>query len=164
MPIGPDTFTTRRHLPHFAKRDRTLFVTFTTLERHILPPEARTIALDCCIHDHEITYWLHTAIVMPDHVHMLFTPFEEWGLPKIMRRVKGNSARLINKAAGKRGTVWQDESFDRVLRSDEDVTKKGEYIAANPVRAGLVTHPEDYPWLWQQWRTGNPACPASRAE
>jgi REP element-mobilizing transposase RayT len=162
VPIGPDTFATRRHLPHFVKRDRTLFVTFSTLDRRVLSPDARTIALECCVHDHERTYWLHTAIVMPDHVHMLFTPFEEWGLPRIMKRVKGNSARLINKAAGQRGVVWQGESFDRVLRSDEDVTKKGEYIAANPVRAGLVTDPRDYPWLWQQWRTGNPACPPSR--
>jgi REP element-mobilizing transposase RayT len=96
---------------------------------------------------------------MPDHVHLLFTPHEDWSVAKIMRRVKGNSARLINKAAGTRGAVWQDESFDRTLRSDEDVWKKGEYIAANPVRAGLVTKPEDYQWLWQQWRTGNSACP-----
>jgi REP element-mobilizing transposase RayT len=164
VPIGPDTFATRRHLPHFAKRDRTLFVTFTTLGRRILTYRARTIALDCCVHDHELTYWLHTAVVMPDHVHMLFTPFDEWGLAKIMRRVKGNSARLINRTGGTRGAVWQDESFDRTLRSNEDVRKTGEYIAANPVRAGLVAKPEDYPWLWQEWRTGNPACPDFNGE
>jgi REP element-mobilizing transposase RayT len=118
----------------------------------VLPGDARTIALDCCVHDHRVTYWLQTAIVMPDHVHMLFAPYGEWSIARIMRRVKGVSARLINKLLSRRGPLWQDESFDRILRSDEDVRKKGEYIAANPVRAGLVATPEEYPWLWLQWR------------
>ena len=68
-----------------------------------------------------------------------------------MRRIKGVSARQINQLFGRRGSLWQDESFDRVLRSDEDVYKKGEYIAQNPVRAGLAQTPEDYKWLWRQW-------------
>ena len=153
VPIGADTFATRRHLPHFAKAGRTLFVTFSTIGRSELSPEARTIAFDCCLHDHELTHWLDTLVVMPDHVHMLFTLFDDWSLAASMRRVKGNSARRINLATASRGRVWQDESFDRTLRSSEDVRMKGEYVAANPVRAGFVARPEDYPWLWQQWRT-----------
>jgi REP element-mobilizing transposase RayT len=156
VPVRDDTYATRRHLPHLAKRDRTYFVTFATRDRFVLPPAARQIVLDCCVHDHDVTYWLHTAIVMPDHVHMLFVPIEEWSLDRIMRRVKGVSARLINQELQRRGPLWQDESFDRILRSDEDVSRKGEYIANNPVRKGLVATPAEYPWLW---RTGNPACP-----
>ena len=126
-----------------------------------LPDAARQVVLDCCVHDHGVTYWLHTAIVMPDHVHLLFVPMGDWTLDRILRRVKGVSARRVNQRLGRSGALWQSESFDRILRSGEDVQKKGEYIANNPVRKGLVTAPQDYPWLWQEWRTGNPACPGA---
>jgi hypothetical protein len=44
--------------------------------------------------------------------------------------------------------VWEEESFDHVLRSDESLEDKREYIRQNPVRAGLVKTLEDYRWLW----------------
>jgi len=46
------------------------------------------------------------------------------------------------------GPVWEEESFDHVLRSDESLKEKCEYIHQNPVKAGLVQKPEDYRWLW----------------
>lgn len=149
MPIGVDTFAQRRHLPHLQNGERTYFITYATIGRAVLPPTARAIALDCCIRDHELTYWLQTVVVMPDHVHMLITPYEDWSLSRIMKRVKGVSSRQINVALGRTGRLWQDESFDRILRSDENVYRVGEYIAANPVRAKLVSAPEEYPWLWR---------------
>jgi hypothetical protein len=62
--------------------------------------------------------------------------------------MKGVSARSVNKLVGGSGPVWQDESFDHVLRSNESFAEKLEYIRQNPVRAGLVKRVEDYPWLW----------------
>ena len=46
------------------------------------------------------------------------------------------------------GPVWEEESFDHVLRSDESLKEKCQYIRQNPVEAGLVKVPEDYRWLW----------------
>jgi REP element-mobilizing transposase RayT len=92
---------------------------------------------------------------MPDHVHMLFTPHDE-ALKTTTRRVKGISARLINEAAGRRGSVWQREYFDRILRSDENIESVAEYICLNPVRAGLVEKSDDYPWIWRSWVEGKP--------
>ena len=46
------------------------------------------------------------------------------------------------------GPVWQEESFDHVLRNDESLREKIEYIRQNPVRKKLVMKAEDYPWLW----------------
>jgi putative transposase len=91
---------------------------------------------------------------MPDHVHMIFTPYEGWSLSEILKRVKGNSSRLINLAIGRRGPLWQDESFDRIVRESEDLQKKCEYVAENPVRAGLCTTVDDYPWVWREWIDG----------
>ena len=55
---------------------------------------------------------------------------------------------------GRSGSLWQRESFDHILRRDEDLIEKAEYIANNPVRAGLVARPEEYRWLWISASTG----------
>jgi hypothetical protein len=62
--------------------------------------------------------------------------------------LKGTSARSVNKLLNSSGPVWQEESFDHVLRSQESFEEKLEYIRQNPVRRGLVRKPEDYKWLW----------------
>jgi REP element-mobilizing transposase RayT len=71
-----------------------------------------------------------------------------------MSGIKGASAHSINKALTRRGPVWQDESFDHVLRSDEKIASKVDYICENPVRQGLVNNEDDYPWLWREWVEG----------
>jgi REP element-mobilizing transposase RayT len=99
---------------------------------------------------------------MPDHAHMIFTPLRDacgnvFGLAEIMSGIKGASAHSINKMLKRRGKVWQDESFDHVLRSDEKVFQKVEYVCLNPLRKGLVQDMDDYPWLWREWVEGAPA-------
>lgn len=98
---------------------------------------------------------LHVAVVMPDHVHLIFTPRIDAGnqttysVMQIMHAIKGSSARAVNQALGRRGPVWQEESFDHVLRSMESLREKVDYVCQNPVRAGLAASPKLYPWLWQ---------------
>ena len=62
--------------------------------------------------------------------------------------IKRGSTTDINKIRGTRGKVWQRESFDRLIRCDENRRQKAEYIANNPVRWGLVASPEQYRWTW----------------
>ena len=71
-----------------------------------------------------------------------------YSLPTILKQLKGTSARTVNKLLNSSGPVWQEESFDHVLRSQERLEEKLEYIRQNPVRRGLVKKPEDYRWLW----------------
>ncbi len=90
---------------------------------------------------------------------MIFSPLSDaegnpFGLAEIMSGIKGASAHSINKALNRGGKVWQDESFDHVLCSDESARSKVEYICDNPVRKGLVTEADDYPWLWREWIEG----------
>ncbi len=143
----------RRRLPHYQRDGRPLFVTFCTKNSTQLVPEARTLALNHCLHDQGITINLHAAVIMPDHVHLLFTALGDadgwtFALPEILKAIKGCSARSINKLRGTTGAVWQDESFDHVLRGDESLRETVDYICQNPVRRGLVSKPEEYPWLW----------------
>jgi REP element-mobilizing transposase RayT len=146
--IGTDTFAYRRQLPHLSKNLKTYFVTFVTKDRRILEPEARDIVLRSCLHDHNKKYWLHCVVVMPDHAHFLLTTFEGVFLTRVMADTKSASAHLINRALHRSGPVWQIESFDHILRSEEKIVEKANYILNNPVRAGLVKNARDWPWSW----------------
>jgi REP element-mobilizing transposase RayT len=144
----------RRQLPHLQVDDRQHFVTFCTERRWVLPQQGRSIALECCLHDNGRKFDLRVAVVMPDHVHMIFTPLvdheamEVFSLAKIMDAVKGASAHGINKMMGRKGRVWQPESFDHVLRSSESLDAKILYLLENPVRRGLAQAWNQYPWVW----------------
>jgi REP element-mobilizing transposase RayT len=64
----------RRDLPHLQRDNKPHFITFATHKRAILPDWARQIVLDLCLHDHEKLYRLYVAVVMPDHVHLIYLP------------------------------------------------------------------------------------------
>jgi len=143
----------RRRLPHYQKFDHVLFVTFCKSLRTPFPAEARDIVLRHCIWENEKRVALHAAVVMPDHVHLLLTPLRDgtgspYPLSHVLKLIKGVSARRINQLLGSSGPVWQEESFDHVLRSEESFEEKLEYLRQNPVRKGLAQKPEDYRWLW----------------
>jgi putative transposase len=97
---------------------------------------------------------LYGLVVMPDHVHLAFVPVcgSRGPVPmaEIMQGIKGASAHRINKLLNRRGKVWQEESFDRALRTEEQFREKLYYMLENPVRAGLVKNPLDYPWIWRR--------------
>lgn len=149
----------RRNLPHLQVEDKPLFVTFSTYKRWQLPEPVRNIVIEHCLHDNGVKIQVHGLVVMPDHVHMIFTPLKDelgnpFGLAEIMSGIKGASAHSINKALSRRGPVWQYESFDHILRLDEKINEKVEYICQNPVRKELVKSEDDYHWLWREWIEG----------
>ena len=152
IPSAPK-YQYRHRLPHFQKFDAPMFIMFCAGGPLVLPDEARNLVLNHCLRDHGISDDLFAAVVMPDHVHLLLRALrDEHGWPfllvEIMQSLKGATAHRIHKLLHRSGPVWEEESFDHVLRSDESLEKKREYIRQNPVRAGLVQKPEDYRWLW----------------
>jgi REP element-mobilizing transposase RayT len=127
--VAVPTYEYRRRLPHFQKADRAVFVTFCKLTREPLSEQARNLVLQHCLYEHGRRMELHAAVIMPDHVHLLFTPLRDedgWPVPvhRIMKAIKGTSARDVNQSLGVGGPVWQDESFDHVLRSEEKLARK----------------------------------------
>jgi putative transposase len=88
---------------------------------------------------------MHSYTVMANHVHVLLTPVAP--MAEIFRRVKGATARQANLLLGFAGSYfWQDESFDHWVRNPAEWQKIRSYIERNPVAAGLVARPEDWPW------------------
>jgi len=90
-------------------------------------------------------YQLHSYVVMPNHVHLLMTPLVE--VSKAMQSLKRFTAREGNRILGVTGqSFWQDESYDRRVRNETELQRIAHYIEMNPVKAGLATTPEEFPW------------------
>jgi len=90
-------------------------------------------------------YTLHAFVVMTNHVHLLITP--QVALPKLLRSLKGITAKRPNQILGLTGQAfWQEEGYDRWVRDGKEFDRLRAYIEQNPVRAGLVKAPEHYPW------------------
>ncbi|HKV95358.1 MAG TPA: transposase [Candidatus Angelobacter sp.] len=144
----------RRNLPHIEAFNATYFVTFRIWKYPYLPPTARSIALRHCLFENGRKIELHACVIMPTHVHLLFTCSENehgdpFPLAVVMKGINGTSARRINQLLNRRGQLWQDESFDRIMRAGE-FQDKLEYIIANPISAGITQKPDQYKWLWVQ--------------
>jgi REP element-mobilizing transposase RayT len=86
-------------------------------------------------------------VVMPNHVHVVVRPRPGWTLSKILQSWKGYTGRKANLLLRRTGqTFWQDESFDHLVRNDDDLHRCCHYTTANPVNAGLCVRPEDWKW------------------
>jgi REP-associated tyrosine transposase len=149
----------RRNLPHHQWIKKVFFVTFCTHWREVLTPGSRDIILETCLVGNGKLFQLHAVVVMPDHVHMMLTPLGdeegEVATHEIMQR-SGVYPRIgSTNIMGRKGRLWQEESFDRARREVENVRGKIEYILANPVCAGLVSSPFDYRWLWTESTGGD---------
>ena len=86
-------------------------------------------------------------VVMPDHLHWLFTLGNAPSLSALMNALKGFSGKQVREALGSSGPIWQRGFYDHAIRRDEDLRAAARYIVANPLRAGLVADLGDYP-LW----------------
>ncbi|MBL9180207.1 MAG: transposase [Verrucomicrobiaceae bacterium] len=82
-------------------------------------------------------YMLGDFVVMPNHVHLLVGGLARDAMLKQVESWKKWSAMKINEVLGRSGRFWQDESFDHLVRSEASFEKFRQYIAENPVKAGL---------------------------
>jgi len=145
----------KRNLPHFEIPGFTYHITWHTQNKLSLSPEARAVTLDACHFWHGNKLRCYAACVMPDHVHLLLQPLPAQhgqegvhSLTEIMHSIKSFTAHEVNKVMKRSGPVWQDESFDRLIRSESDLHKTWDYIWNNPQRLGLVGPLEAYPYFW----------------
>jgi len=91
-------------------------------------------------------YALHAWVVMPNHVHTLFTPQTGWELSQIAHSWKSYTAGECNRVLKRKGAFWQPEPFDRYIRNEQHYANAVRYIENNPVKAGLCRMPEDWRW------------------
>jgi putative DNA methylase len=122
---------------------------------HLRQPEVAGMVVETLHYNADVLghYDLHAFVVMPNHVHLLVSPLAP--LPKLTRSLKGITAKRANAMLHLTGSsFWQEESYDHMVRGREEFARISLYIEQNPVRAGLVQDPSEFPWSSAAWATG----------
>ncbi|QEG36478.1 transposase [Bythopirellula goksoeyrii] len=102
-------------------------------------------------HFQDQRYQLSCWAILPNHCHAILRPFEGYSLEDLVGSLKGVAARNINSVLGLSGQLWQEESFDRILRDEEHLWRVVQYIGANPRKAGLENENAWRRWIHPDW-------------
>ena len=89
---------------------------------------------------------IHAYVFMTNHVHLLITPKTKESLPKTMQSIGRRYVQYYNYTHDRTGTLWEGRYKATLIDSEQYLMTCMRYIELNPVRAGMVEHPEDYPW------------------
>jgi len=159
----------RRHLPHWSVDEGTYFVTFRlfdslsddlarlrgrkrieeALDRgdglaFLQQREIGSLVFEALRFFDDQRYVLHSACVMPNHVHAVVRTAPSITLDKILSSWKSFTAKKANALLGRHGRFWEAERYDRLIRDERDLLKANAYVAANPAKAGL----KGWPWVF----------------
>ena len=138
----------------WSEANRIYHVTTRTHERSPVFSDFETARkLICALrHSQKIGHTITLCfVVMPDHLHWLFSLTGERDLSTSVAVIKSLSSRWIRQSGRHIGPLWQPGFHDHALRNDEDAKNVAEYILANPVRAGIVDRVMDYPHWYAIW-------------
>ncbi len=127
-PVTPNLRVTRRNLPHWQQGGATYFITFR-VKQGKLSAQERKIVLDACLFWHNRKWDLDAVVVLLDHVHLLARPLpcgkNRWySLGEVLHGVKSFTAHQINRRRKRTGSIWLDESYDRMVRDEAEFKEK----------------------------------------
>lgn len=95
--------------------------------------------------------------LMSNHLHLLGQLAQGATLPKLMQFLLFEYSRWYRKQTGYVGHLWQGRYKSPLVTQESYFLEAGRYIERNPVRAGIVEHPEDYPWSsYRYYALGEP--------
>ncbi len=111
---------------------------------------ARALNRARALHPVYLTAW----VFLPDHWHVIGAPTYPVTISLVIKSVKQSSTGAINRRREAEGELWQARfpsaslraGFDRALRTVKEYNEEVEYIHMNPVRASLVSRPQDWRW------------------
>jgi len=101
----------------------------------------------------EHKFHLHDFVIMPDHIHLFFEVGSDMTVEKAMQLIKGRFSYRLAKEHGYEGEVWQRGFSEVQVMDAQGMEKSRDYIAANPVKAGLVGSADDYPFCFSYLAT-----------
>ncbi len=113
---------------------------------HMHNPEVAKIVSDAITHFDGDRYDLAAWCVMPNHVHLIIRPHKGHSLINILASIKSFSAQQANKVLKRSGNFWQSESYDHIIRDEEDFFNQLDYLKRNPEKAGI----SDWNWIGSQ--------------
>lgn len=101
-----------------------------------------------CLRDaaHRNGVAVHAWVLMHNHIHLLLTPATELSLPRTMQAVGRRYAQYFNRCYRRSGSLWEGRYKSTLVDTDGYLLACYRYIELNPVRAGVVRRPDDYPY------------------
>jgi REP element-mobilizing transposase RayT len=111
---------------------------------HLARPEIAAVVAQALRHFDGTRYRLDAWCIMPNHVHSVFMAMAGQYLDKILHSWKSFTANRANAILGATGEFWQREYYDRLIRNATEFGRFVQYVADNPVRAGLA----NWKWVW----------------
>ena len=124
----------------------TYFVTFSTFQRRrffVVDSYARLFLKTLFGYRRQGRFELHAFVLMPDHVHLLFTPSAETTLERAMQLIKGGYSHAVGIEISRR-EIWQKGFTDHRIRDAQDFAGHRLYIHQNPVTGKLVGNAVEY--------------------
>ena len=103
------------------------------------------------LHFNHQRYEIGCFVIMANHCHLVMRPFDSVKLEKEIGSIKSITASFINEREQLEGQVWQQESYDRVIRDEEHLYRVVQYIGSNPRRAGIRKE-NWHRWISPQWQ------------
>ena len=131
--------------------DRTFFVTTkTSMGRRLLQSERNAMLFIDVLRSYVATgkFKVHDFVVMPDHVHLLLTVSKDMTIERAMQFIKGGFSYRLKKELGYPGEIWQRGYSELRVEDERSFSQHRGYIAENPVKAGLVDSPEEFPYCF----------------
>jgi REP element-mobilizing transposase RayT len=106
----------------------------------------------------EQRYRLFAWCIMPNHVHVVFKIFPGHRLAEVLHSWKSYTAKSANRILGVRGSFWQREYYDHLIRDDGELQRAIRYVTRNPEKANL----KEWKWVWV-WGQDAPTTAAETA-
>jgi putative transposase len=128
---------------------RTFFVTSVANGRRpVFKKDAMARLLLAVLQDNRSKgrFLLHEFVAMPDHFHLILTPAPDLSLEKAVQYIKGGFSFRAKREVGITSLIWQESFTNHRIRDAEDYALHRGYIHQNPVKAGLVKTPAEYPY------------------
>jgi REP element-mobilizing transposase RayT len=143
----------KRNLPHWEQPGSVYFITFRTSKGIILFDKSKDIIFEANLFHNNKKYKFYAIVILKDHVHIILQPLEKtkdayYSIREITHSIKSFSANKINRQLQRKGSVWLDESFDRIIRNEKEFIQKLNYVVNNPIKSNLVENIEDYKWIY----------------
>jgi len=93
--------------------------------------------------------------LMTNHVHLILDPAEDvTSIGKLMKRLAGRYTRYFNHQERRTGSVWEGRYKSSPIETEHYLKACSRYVDMNPVRAGMVKHPGEYPWSSYRQKVG----------
>jgi putative transposase len=149
-------------LRRIADQDRIFFITtnllkdcppLTPSERDLILSSLGDVRTRC-------PFILLGYVVMPTHAHLLLA-VQSISISQVMHQWKFKSGHRVQQLRGTQRPFWQPRYFDFICRHARDVSNKLDYIHQNPVQAGFVRQPDEWPWSSAAFYSKSSSLPSS---